>query len=1057
MNLQSMFPRFNIPLLLAILIAWGGIASGQDLLSSNFSLQTDGTHPFGDLTTRYRVQQWKVEQGMPQNHVTCLMQSHDGYVWVGTVFGLARYDGVRFTVFEKSSLPLMVETDDHIMGLAEDRDHAIWVCTRNGLLRRQDHTWTAYTTGGPELGKYQPTGVCDSRDGGVWIGVQGAIMRFDKSGPKESIKLEFSPPVRSVRMLAEDNRGRVWAADRYRVMRWDPEEKRAVMVFDYSKAIGWVHYLFKDPDDGTIRFGGQSGAYKIENDKPRLIGGFKTSSAGTLTNTVFAIADDGHGRVWTAEDGRLVQSIVGKAGEEPQEIGVHRHPGLTSVEKLLRDADGNLWVGTEYDGLLFIKEHHIATLIAPGGRTQNNLWSVCEDNEGAIWIGSSRDLLRWHHNELTPFGPPPSSIPSGLVFSVAPDPKGGIWVGYAGYGLFHFDGSRWIPSPQANLKSNAMNELNTRSILTRRDGSVWFGTLNGLYSWSKEQLVHYTKTNGLPANDVRALHEDREGNLWIGTYNDGLSRYSQGKFQNFGRQEGLKDLQISAFLEEADGSLWIGTSSGLARYRQGIFRTLTRKEGLYDNLVNHIVADDYGSYWISCNRGIYRISKEEARDVADGKLDVLTSIPFGESEGMQSAETNGGSQPAGWKSRDGILWFPTGNGLVRIDPKDFLITKSRPSVVIEQVIANGVIRYGDGADSDPQAVQSNQRRWSEEGSQPERPFHLKFPAGQAGVVEIRYTANSFGDPSKVRFQYRMIGHDRGWQEAGDRRVAHYTNLDPGDYEFEIRACNSHGLWGPIDRHLTFNIAHYFHQTWWFYSLALLGVLASVMAIQSYRLKTQRKILQLEKEHALEKERARIAKDMHDDLGARLTQLGMISQAIESPGFQTHPGESSPLPRISALARDAVRSLDEIVWAVSPGKNSLDQLAGYLVQSAQDLITPSGLRFELQMPAQIPPLPLTSELRHNVFLVSKEALNNAVKHSGGNCIRLEFSHNPTEACVIISDDGDGFIIADAAGAGNGLANMRKRAESVGASFALMSQRNQGTRIEVRFPLSAAEPR
>jgi ligand-binding sensor domain-containing protein/signal transduction histidine kinase len=1046
-----MVPRFKIPLFLAILFAWGRVVCGQSPQSIDFSLQTDGTHPFGDLTTRYRVQQWKVEQGLPQNHVTCLMQSHDGYVWVGTVFGLARYDGVRFTVFEKSSLPLMVETDDHILGLAEDRDHAIWVCARNGLLRRQEHTWTAFITGGPELGKYQPTGVCTAKEGGVWVGVHGAVMRFDQNGPKESFKLDFKPAVRSVRMLAEDDRGRVWLADRYRVMRWTPGEDQAVMVFDYSNAVGWVHYLYKDPDDGSIRFGGQFGAYKVENDLPRLIGGFKTSSGGILTNTVFAIADDGHGRVWTAEDGRLVQSIFGKSGEEPQEIGVHRHPGLTSVEKLMRDAEGNLWAGTSFDGLLFIKEHRIATLIAPGGRLQNNLWSVCEDSEGAIWMGSSRNLLRWHQNELTPFGPPPSSMPNGLVFSVVPDPRGGIWVGYAGYGLFHFDGTRWEPGPRASLSLRATNDLNTRCILTRRDGSVWFGMLDGLYSWSNEKLTHYTKTNGLPGNDIRALHEDASGNLWIGTYGDGLSRYRSGTFTNFGRQEGLQDLQISAFLEEPDGSLWIGTSSGLARHRNGSFRTLTRKEGLYDNLVNQIVADDYGSYWISCNRGIYRISKDEAREVADGTLEALTSMPFGESEGMQSAETNGGSQPAGWKSRDGLLWFPTGNGLIRIDPKDFLVNKRRPSVVVEQVIANAIIRYGDGADRNPPTVRSGEGRWQEQRARPEQPFHLQFPAGQAGVVEIRYTANSFGDPSKVRFQYRMIGHDRGWQEAGDRRIAHYTNLDPGTYEFQIRACSSHGLWGPIDRHLTFTIAPYFHQTWWFVSLSLLGIVASVMAVQSYRLKTQRTILQLEKEHALEKERARIAKDMHDDLGARLTQLGMISQAIESPGFQANPGEGSPLPKISALARDAVRSLDEIVWAVSPGKNSLDQLAGYLVQSAQDLITPSGLRFELQMPPHIPPVPLTSELRHNVFLVSKEALNNAVKHSGGHCIRLEFSHGPQEGRVVISDDGDGFDIADAAGAGNGLANMRKRAESVGASFDLDSRKQQGTRIEVRFPL------
>lgn len=1038
-------------LLLALFCVGGAALPAGTVAPLDFALQIDGSHPFGDLTARYKVQQWKVEQGLPQNHVTCLLQSHDGYLWIGTVFGLARYDGVRFTIFEKASLPLMEETDDHVLGLAEDNDHAIWVCTRRGLLRRHDHTWQGFTTGGKELGEYQPTGVCVAKGGGVWVGVQGALIRFDAKGPSTVFKLDFQPPVRSVRMLSEDDQGTIWLADRYRVMRWTPGEEKAALVFDYTKGAGWVHYLFRKAD-GTIAFGGQFGCYEIADNKPRLVAGFKRTEEGVTTNTVFSIAEDGHGRIWMAENGGLVQAIKRPGGQEPIQIGTHRNPGLTSVEKIMMDAEGNLWVGTTYDGLLFLKEHHFTTLRIPGGRSPNDVWSVCEDNHGAIWMGTSRDLLRWHQNRLEPFGPPFPAMGNGLVFSVMPDPKAGLWVGYAGHGIYHFDGSAWQLGPRANADVTMRNGLHTRCSLVDRQGALWFGTMDGLFRWQDQNLTHFTTTNGLPGLDIRALYEDREGGLWIGTAAAGASRYHGGHFTNYTRKDGLRDLQISAFLAEPDGTLWIGTASGLVRHRPGQLRTLTKKEGMYDNLINQILADDHGFLWISCNRGIYRISSEEANAVADGTLDQLTSLPFGESDGMVSAETNGGSQPAGWKARDGVLWFASTKGLVRVDPKEFLVARRTPSVVIEQVLANGTVRYGDGAELDPGAIRSADGRWREPRAGPEGPFHLHFSAGLARVVEIRYTANSFGDPSKVRFQYRLLGHDRNWQEAGDRRMTHYTNLDPGRYEFEIRACTSHGLWGPVDRHLTFAIAPFFYQTKWFFALVLLAIVGSAFGLQSYRLRTQRLFLQLEKDHALEKERARIAKDMHDDLGARLTQLGMLSQAMESPSFRAQADEATHLPKISALTREAVRSLDEIVWAVSPGKNSLDQLAGYLAQSAQDLISPSGLRFELQMPQHIPPVPLTTELRHNVFLVSKEALNNAVKHSGAQCVRLEFSHVEGEACVIISDDGQGFNLSEASGAGNGLANMRKRAESIGACFELNSDRQRGTRIKVRFPLS-----
>lgn len=996
--------------------------------------------PFGDLTTRYRVVQWKVEQGLPQNHVTCLLQTHDGYIWVGTVFGLARYDGVRFTVFEKSTLPWMEETDDHILGLGEDNEQALWVCTRNGLLRHQDHVWTGFKTGGEQLRQYQPTGVCTASGGGVWIGVQGAILRFFKEGPKEEIKLQFTPPVRSVRMLTEDSNGILYVADRYRVMRVDPVSHTAEVIFDYTQKNGWVHYLIRDPH-GKVRFGGDFGAYEIVDGRPQPLKVTSDASQQLLRSRVNSYGEDPQGRFWFVADGRLCQFQPGDSNGVGELIGSHNHPGLASVEKVLVDAAGNLWVGTSYDGLLFLQERRLTTLQVSKERAENDVWSVCQDARGSIWFGTSRDLFRWKDEAVTHFSVPHPSIHKGQIFSLYPDPQGFLWVGYAGLGLFKLKEEQWEYGPVVNLNGASSGDYHVRCLLTAADGSLWFGMPDGLHHFARGQHTLYTPKDGLAGKDVRALLEDRSGRLWAGTYDSGVSRFCDGKFENFSKASGLAHPQIASMCEDSNGAVWIGTASGLTRYKDGSFSTLTRRQGLFDNLVNHILADDYGSFWISCNRGIYRISIQEANAVADGLLKTLTSVPFGEADGMQSAETNGGTQPAGWKGKDGILWFPSTKGLVRIDPKRIESVVNPSRVVVEQVIADGRIAYGDGM-----GLSLGSSAHSVSDAMP-----LIFEPDDADVLEIRYTTSCFEEPTKVRFQYRMVGHDREWQEAGDRRVTHYTNLNPGSYEFQIRACDHRGVWGPIDRQLRFKIRPHIYQTWWFYVSMVALVVLIGYGIQFYRLRIQHRIWELEKQHALEKERARIAKDMHDDLGARLTQLGMISELVESPGFQPDPEGTRRIPKVSQLAREAVRSLDEIVWAVSPGKNSLDQLAGYLVQTAQDFIAPSGVRFELVMPSSIPPLPLTTEMRHNVFLVSKEALNNAMKHAGARCIRLEFVFTTEEASFVISDDGRGFVVQDASHSGNGLANMRKRAESVGASFDLRSQPNAGTWVQIRFPL------
>lgn len=1050
-----MVPRIHTLIFwLAALMLSREVAGHADDLDPRFHSTLPRENLFGDLTSRYRVLQWKVEQGLPQNHITCLHQTSDGYLWFGTVFGLARYDGVRFTIIEKATLPLMEKTDDHILGITEDSDRTLWVCAKRGLLHQVNHQWSAYLKADPALDNTEPTGVTPARRGGVWVGVQGKIYHFTSQGRQKTYESPF-PEVRSVRMLLEDLEGRVWYADRYRVMRWNPATDESVMILNNSGRQGWVRYMHLDPD-GIVNFGGHFGAWRNVNDTLEMIAGLDVVNGIRVTNEVQAIVHLEGNKAWLAEEGRLLQIKKQTSSTTPQEIiGTHQHPGLVSNECLLRDAESNLWVGSISDGLLLLQERRFSTLQISTNRNDNDVWTVCEDRDKTIWIGTTHDLFRLKNNQIQRYLNPKGTNYTGLVYSLMPDPDGSLWVGYGGIGLQHLKNDTYSaawPHPLVD-RETVLPELNIRSLYRDDKGTVWFGTLDGLHRLEGGVHTLVTTNKNFPNLDVRAIHRDSDGVFWLGSYGQGLIRMEGNEMRQFTREHGLRDLEVTCIVEDKDKALWLGTGSGLTRVKHGQFKTLTHREGLFDNVVNWILPDDLDNFWISCNRGIYRIARKDANAVADGTEATLTSTPFGESDGMLSAETNGGSQPSGWKAADGTLWFPTTKGLVRIDPFHVQSNLKTPRVVIEHVIANNRIRYGDGMRAGRE-MRSGESALETSKEKATSPLNLSLAAGEARVIEIRYTATSFEEPSKVRFQYQLAGHDRNWREADDRRITYYTNLDPGEYRFRIRACNNHGHWGDIEESLTFSLAPFFYQTWWFYTLCACLVLGIASGIQAIRLNIQRRILQFEKQHALERERARIAKDMHDDLGARLTHLGLVSELVESPGFNSSERAGNRLPKVSALARDAVRSLDEIVWAVSPKKNSLDQLAGYLAQTAQDMIMPSGLSFDLRMPPNIPAIPLTTELRHNVFLVCKEAVNNAIKHSGGARIGLTLAFDQQGGRLAITDDGHGFQMQEAEGLGNGLANMRKRAESVNASFHLESAPHYGTRIEIHFPFDTS---
>jgi signal transduction histidine kinase len=490
--------------------------------------------------------------------------------------------------------------------------------------------------------------------------------------------------------------------------------------------------------------------------------------------------------------------------------------------------------------------------------------------------------------------------------------------------------------------------------------------------------------------------------------------------------------------------LWIGTGgSGLCRYKDGKLITYTTLQGLFSDDIFEIVEDDNGWLWMTCSKGIFRVSKKNLDDFDKHKTLSIRCIAYGKADGMESIQCSGVAKPGAWKGRDGRLWFATAKGLVVADPQLNLAGNDKlPAVIIEEVIA----------DQQPSAIPA-----ASGGS-----AALTIPPGR-GDLEIHYTTTSLEEPEKNRFKYKLDGIDSDWVEV-TRRVAYYNNLRPGNYQFHVIACNNDGVWNHAGASVALVLRPHLWQTWWFRGTAALlaALLAAGIARYLTRRNIQQELQRLEKQHAVEQERIRIARDMHDEIGAKLTKISFLG-ALAKRKISLPDEAGTQIDKMSQTARDVIRALDEIVWAVNPANDSLEDLATYLCRNATEFFDNSPIVCQFNIPAELPAWRLGMDVRHNLLLAAKDALNNVLKHSGATKVHVQISVVSEWFEVEIADNGRGFAQSDAANGsgsvskkpsrvGNGLANMRQRLESIGGRCYVESRAGEGTRILFRIYVS-----
>ncbi|MBI4660046.1 MAG: hypothetical protein HY735_14495 [Verrucomicrobia bacterium] len=1060
---------------------------------------------------KFEIATWKTEQGLPQNRVECLLQTRDGYLWVGTGSGLARFDGVRFTTYNRANTGAF--RSEACKALAEDSEGNLWVGTKGGLLMRRPGRFIPFTTA-EGLCHDEVSALTVCQESGVWIGTGGGVSLFIKG--RFTNYINHSLKHKHVYSLCEDRDGALWVGF-------------ATGLFKLDRLTGTFRQIWRTPGESPrenydivtcvyqdrqkrVWIGTYHGVYQFVGEQPTRYRIGNREENGEIRS----IFEDANGTVWVLSGNALSRF------DSDRFVAVTLPDILQddSLRSVCKDREGNLWLGAASKGLNRLRHPVLTVYSTRNGLVHNDVWSVAEGKH-AVWIGTSGGINQFKNGQLSVW----TNLwefnrQGGSVRSLLEDRYGGMWIGTAFSGAWHLqeanqawyqvdswagvfqtraifqdsatniwvgnrgslclgrpvpvwceDRDHWSLNTHGELWSYRANEVvrvlgnehwcyrggawehHPRSVVYHNEEHVCTGSVLTPDRLQQESWTTNRLQGALSHYDVRGILEDRQHNLWFATAGGGLNRLQQGRFMAFTTRDGLISNETSALHEDSEGALWIGTEHGLSRFKEGRFSNFSIDNGLFDNLINQILEDDFGYLWISCRRGIFRASRRVLNEVADAKASSVNCISFGEADGMLASETNGQMQPAGCKSRDGKLWFPTVRGVVVIDPSIVKDNASVPNVIIEEVRMNDSAIFNDGRVflTSPSS-RKRAAEWEVIEAHHELPSPIHLPPGSGNLVEIRYTATSLGAPAKVRFKYRLQGQQNDWRTADERRVAYFTNLRPGQYHFDVIACNDHGVWNEKGASLAFVIAPHYYETLWFRSGSVGVLVAMAYTVYRRRLKNLRRLERLERQDAVASERERIRRDIHDELGAQVGNISLVADlALKNSG--SDPNSMTSLQRISRFSREMSASLDEIVWALDQQNDTLPRLLARIREYVSEFARASQLDAKFDWPGEIPEYSVSAELRHNLLLVIKQALRNVAEHAAADVLWAHVGISDGQLTLTLQDDGCGFDYASvsAHSSGNGLTNMQKRLAALGAEFQLDSQPGKGTRILICLPL------
>lgn len=945
----------------------------------------------------YRIDHWMTDNGLPQNTVRSIVQTGDGYLWLTTFDGLARFDGMRFTVFNKSNTPAI--TNNRLTALYEDRDGTLWIGADQGeLLSYRNGLFTYYATS-ERLRGVPINFSLDFNDEMVIIA--GPQAYYIRAGNLIAAPSEYS---NNKLKLYRGPTGAQWTIDGRGV-----REVKDGRVMNYSLTFDWdesiIGYMGAYEDrQGYLWVGDASSVYRLRDGQAIQ---YTERDGLPLHTTLHPQCEDNDGGIWFSTEGGVVRFQDGRFTLYGNDRGLPTIP----YYQLVKDREGSIWVAS-LSGLYRLRRGLITTYSTANGLPHNEVYPVLKVRNGDIWMGTVAGLSLFRNGAVVKH---PLNNLKTAVQSLWEDAAGRIWVGTYG-GLLRYDNGK---------VQNFSVEGAVQDVKSDREGNVWVASALGLFKLDGDKTVaHYTTKDGLPGNDVKIIYQDRSGRLWIGTYG-GLAQFKDGKFISYTAADGLAGNRVRTIYEDADGSLWLGTyDDGLSRFRDGRFFNYRTEQGLFNNGVFQILEDGRGYFWISCNKGIYRVSCQELNEMAEGRISHINSVAFGKDDGMLSSECNGGRQPAGVVSDDGRLWFPTMGGVAVIDPEAAQSNPQPPPVIIESV-----------------TLERNRK---------DIRLGVTVAPGQRDL-EINYTGLSLIKSEQTRFKYKLEGLNDNWVDVGTQRVVYFPYLPPGNYTFRVIAANSDGVWNETGAALKIFVATPFYRTWWFFTLVTLSLAGIVLLI--YR----RRFSALQARHAAqeafsrqlmesqEAERKRIAAELHDSLGQRLLVIkNWVTLSLMN--LPEHLPAREQLNEISENASLALKETRQIVFDLRPYQLDKIGLTSTLEYTVEQIAVSSGIDLTARIADLDGALSPANEIVF--YRIVQECLNNIVKHSVATRARVLITRD-SAIRLEVTDNGLGFAMdkLDQKKQGFGLSGIAERARMLGGDFRIESEPGSGTTISI----------
>ena len=953
--------------------------------------------------TQFTRRVWTQADGLPQDTIRRITQTTDGYLWLGTEEGLARFDGYDFTVFTKGNSPL---PDNTITHLASGRDGVLWIGTPAGLARYRDGIFTVFNmkNGLPDN---VISAVFEDHTGTTWVTAGVYLCRIDGNKITSFPPEKFSP-IQTVSVIYEDPENTLWIAGRGGLERFT--DGHFVRVLGAAEMNGSVAIVMGCDRHNNLWISGTKGL--ISRAPTGKLRNFD-SHRGLPDDLVRALVIDRDGTIWAGttgglsrlEDGRFVSSGLGEGND-------------SEVRVLYEDREGDLWVGTN-SGLNRLRDDRVTMYGRPEGLPSDEPLAIHEDSHGDMWVGyRGPGLVAIHDGRLRAYTTR-DGLSSNAVYSIRESRNGDLLIATR-FGLSRMHEGSFLNF----LLPDSLGRRGVFDTLEDRRGRIWAAAPGGVYRMAGASFENIIGGGPVVNDSAIALTESPDGSIWAATFGDGLWQIGDRGKRQFTTADGLDSNQIRSLYQDPDGTLWIGTfGGGLNVLRLGVFSSYTAKDGLLSDNVSHIEDDGKGSLWLGTTRGICRIAKHQLLDFSAGRIKTLRPENYGVEDGLRSDECAPGYPAAGrgTRSREGRLWFPTSRGVAIIDPNidEREQVPLKPTLRLLEVTVDG-----QKMDLGRTAV-------------------LKPGASR---VQFRYAGIHLSSPERIRYAYKLEGLDEDWSNPGTLRTIDYGSLPHGSYRFLVRAM----LPGQPFSEASFSleVMPRFYERKYFLWLCAGTFLAAMYGLYELRLQQMRGRFSL-----ILEERGRMAREIHDTLAQGFIGIARQLDAVTKRMKGQDPITQQHLEVAQKMARHSLTEAMRSIMDLRAAELENGDLVSALKTATQEWTAQSGVACEIDVPQALPKL--LEDVEHNLIRISQEAVTNALKHADADKIWIHLGMEPDRLVLSVRDNGRGFEIPakfETVGGHFGLLGMRERAERLGGELKLSSEPGVGTQIDVIIPLA-----